>query len=116
MAQVHFQKVSRETSDPFFFPTGQEYVVRIGKFHNREFPVVEWVLLHNKGQVEAPGIVLLCQDKPKAIPHPKSMCHHTYLNNYRDGECYDILIFPTCLVANAKVRWVFENEDILSKA
>ena len=58
MAQVHFQKVSGETSEPslffffFFFLTGQEYMVRIGKFLNIESPDMDWVILHNKSQMK----------------------------------------------------------------
>lgn len=36
----------------FFFLTGQEYMVRIWKFLNKEFPDMERVLLHNKDQMK----------------------------------------------------------------
>jgi len=36
----------------FFFLTDQEYMVRIWKFLNKEFPDMERVLLHNKDQMK----------------------------------------------------------------
>lgn len=70
-----------------------------------EFPDMKWVLLQNKGKVEAPGTVSsFAKINEKQYFIKKGMCHPKYLNNYIDGESYNILIFLTCLGADVKVR------------